>query len=78
MTFQTEGIARCAYCNGQLGWILKWLQEVIELSKITKLRGMSRTLGAAPAASLSLCERLIMFAFGSFHLRCSNKLLFLW
>lgn len=39
---------------------------------------MHRTLGAAPATLLSLRERLIEFAFGNFHLRCSDKTLFLW
>ena len=39
---------------------------------------MHRTLGAAPATLLSLRERLIEFAFGSFYLRFSDKPLFLW
>ena len=39
---------------------------------------MYRTLGAAPATLLSLRERLIEFAFGSFHLRYSDKPHFLW
>jgi hypothetical protein len=39
---------------------------------------MRRTLGAALAMLLSLRERLIEFAFGNVHLRCSDKTLFLW
>ena len=54
------------------------LQDVIELSKITKLHGMHRTLGAAHALLLSRCERVIQFVFDSFQLRFSSKQLFFW
>ena len=54
------------------------LQDVIELSKITKLHGMHRTLGAAHALLLSRCERVIQFVFDSFRILFFHRLFFHW